>query len=331
MNRVEPGNEREDPPMDRGVYERLALIKFMSRIVDGQASKAEPLSLLTILTYHDLVEWLAYLCCQKLQITPDGDFSKCLKQINKELKQDGGALLFINEMESLNKARVQLKHYGTLPHRSLVEDMRRAVPQFLATNCQRVLGISFDEVSLSDLVTFQTAKERLKAAEACCTSGELKKGFEAVALAYYELLSEYESGQRDMFGHNPFRFGGNPRVLGRLESQIRGSGPYKIGSTRNEAASLAREAGRYLEEAISSLQGATRVLALGIDYRRYMRFMALTPIVHPMMNGGVQTTPRSGRHQPEPGLPELKYCVDFVIEAALALQGAAEMVETPSS
>lgn len=209
--------------------------------------------------------------------------------------------------------------------------MRRVVPQFLATNCQRVLGISLDEVSLSDLVVFKVAKERLKEAEACCLSGELKEGFEAVAQAYYELVSEFESGRRDIFGHSPFRFGGDPGVLGRLASGIRGSGPYRLGSARNEAASFAKEAGDYLEEAISSLQGATRVLALGIDYRRYTRFMAFTPMVRPKVNGGVHIIHPTRRHQPEPALPELRYCVDFVIEAALALQGAAEMVETPSS
>ena len=64
------------------------------------------------------------------------------------------------------------------------------------------------------------------------------------------------------------------------------------------------------------MQQAMRVMAFGIDYRRYSLFQKLTGDVLTFLGGGVQFVPFEGEITAE----EAQFCVDFVIETAVLLQ-----------
>lgn len=57
-------------------------------------------------------------------------------------------------MKRLNKARVQLKHYGTSPSKLDIEAFRATVTNFFDENTPKIFGIDFSSVSLVDLVTY---------------------------------------------------------------------------------------------------------------------------------------------------------------------------------
>jgi hypothetical protein len=81
-----------------------------------------------------------------------------------------------------------------------------------------------------------------------------------------------------------------------------------------------------VRESIQALQGAVRILSLGLDYRRYSKFDWLTPRVHWMIDGSVKVTA-----PPHPPVSEedCRFCFDFVIEAAMRLQEFDYELEDP--
>ena len=73
-------------------------------------------------------------------------------------------------------------------------------------------------------------------------------------------------------------------------------------------------------ESIEALQGAVKILSLGIEYHKYVKFGLLTPEVWRRGEGDYKIirVPRGSK-----GIPtaqEVRFCINFVIEAAITLQ-----------
>jgi len=64
------------------------------------------------------------------------------------------------------------------------------------------------------------------------------------------------------------------------------------------------------------MQRAIRVLAVGLDYRRYARFSMLVPYVSRTLDGGRRVHPHEGLVL---GEAEYQFCRQYVIDAALKL------------
>ncbi len=82
-----------------------------------------------------------------------------------------------------------------------------------------------------------------------------------------------------------------------------------------------RKLADFVEQTISSLQALNevlRVITMGLDYRRYSKFRALTPHVSKTM-GGQYFFSHTGLSA-EINAEECQYCFDFVIDSALRLQ-----------
>ena len=62
-----------------------------------------------------------------------------------------------------------------------------------------------------------------------------------------------------------------------------------------------------------------KVLALGVDYRKYSKFKRLTPHVARMAGGQWRTVRRASRGETAPTHGDVLFCLDFVVESALAL------------
>lgn len=306
--------------LDPTIVKRLALIKFMARNAENQSKKGEPLSLLALLTYHDLVEWFLNVCCDHLSIpvTKQTGFEDYLKLIDQRLQPTAG-LQLVNPIRKLNTERVQLKHYATLPHPDFVDEIRISVPQFLSLNSQVILGISLDSISMADLIEFELARKALKSSEDSLAAGNLRGGLESAALAYDELIREYQSKHAEQTRGNQFSLGGDPtwlRDLGSTVSTLSGRG----GMVDMTAAThVAREFGKQLYQVVSDLQAVTRVLSMGIDYKKYSRFKNMVPLVLRTASGVVSFHIPSFRRQTEDA-EDLGFCIEFVLESALTLQ-----------
>ena len=182
------------------VVRRLALIKFMLKSAMSQSEKSPPISLLSVLTFQDLIEWFCLLSCEHRHIIvgKEQGFDQRLKLIGENIKP--ALLQFVGPMQKLNKARVQLKHDGVFPSIEFVQEIKSSVSQFLSSNCPIVFGVSFESVSLCDLVESEGPRTLLKEAMTCLETGELDRGFAQVAISFEDLIIGFESANSDQFG-----------------------------------------------------------------------------------------------------------------------------------
>ena len=69
---------------------------------------------------------------------------------------------------------------------------------------------------------------------------------------------------------------------------------------------------------INSIQESLKILSLGMDFRRYVKFDYITPFVTQVLSGKYvfDIDPR----QNPPTIEDCEFCLNFVIDSALKLQ-----------
>ena len=115
-----------------------------------------------------------------------------------------------------------------------------------------------------------------------------------------------------MYDESPFFFG---RALSFQSSFFMGLS----GASYNS--SLEHKLGDFVDavkEYGESIQEAIKILALGIDYRKYSKFKAITPSVIRMARGDWFIN-RGLNNNTVPPVDDAQYCWDFVIESSLVL------------
>jgi hypothetical protein len=72
-----------------------------------------------------------------------------------------------------------------------------------------------------------------------------------------------------------------------------------------------------LASSIEKLQNVIRLITLGIDYKKFIRFAAITPNYHVLANGDILN---ANIHRQTISNDDFQFCRDFIIETALRLQ-----------
>jgi hypothetical protein len=294
--------------MDIGeATKRLAFIKYLYTVGVEQTKKPEPLCWASVLTFHDAVELLLQLTAEYVNVKRgigDIHFLDYWSVINDCLKRNGKPEITQKiSMERLNKARVNFKHYGIPPSRSAITgDFRISVTNFFEESALSVFGVKFSEISMLEIISYQRTREDLKKAEELLGQNKLEDSLDCAALAFQQLIDNYESTKTDKWGNSPFSVG--PRSFRRFSGfsmDIKGELGDFIDWTR---------------ESLDSIQDIVRIIGFGIDYKKYAKFKLLTPYVLSSI-GGTYSVQRKDR---KPLLDDVRFCIDFVIESVLALQ-----------
>jgi hypothetical protein len=297
---------------------RLALIKYFFSIGIEQSRRPEPFCVFSILTFHDAIELFLQLSSEYLNAGKSGEsqikFLEYWDVLSRKLPENG--ITQKESMKRLNSARVALKHHGTIPAKGEIEIFRSNVSDFFMENISIVFGIDFADISLTDLVQLKSARDNLKEAEALLKQGKVEESIGKVAIAFHQLISDYETRKISEFGRSPFWFGSDMTFL---SSFFMG-----IDSFRDKM-------GRFVDdvkESIVAIQGAVKVMSLGIDYRRYARFKLLTPIVNESPDGSptIWKSPSESTHILN--AEDAQFCIDFVIESSVRLQEFDYTLET---
>src|SRR5947208_2510865 len=110
---------------------RLALVKYILGVATEQSKAPEPLSSLSLLSFHDAVEWFLELSAEHHGASRGGsmtflEYWDALLRISPPVAITEGA-----SMEALNRARVNFKHYGTIPSAINIEGFRANATKFL--------------------------------------------------------------------------------------------------------------------------------------------------------------------------------------------------------
>jgi len=299
--------------LDQHVIRRLAFIRYLYQTGVSQSHAPTPLKCASLLVMHDAVELWLQLACEQWNIGP----RPATKQIHfMEYWDLLGPKLRPQELSQresmlrLNGARVALKHHGTFPSDLDVEAFRANTTSFFQENTPIVFGVNLDEVSLVEYVNPEASRALLKDAQADLAGGEVLDALSKIAIANAEMIRDYEERKRTRFGRSPFYFGRDLTFHNAFFMGLKGGS--------SEERKFAEFVDR-VKESIESMQDAMKVLALGVDYRKYSKFKRLTPRISRMAGGRVRTIWSPARGEPAPTKDDVLFCLDFVVESALAL------------
>jgi hypothetical protein len=284
--------------LDEAKMRRLAMIQYMYTMAVDQSHKPEPLNMVAILLFHDAVELFLALASEYLNAGKTGqEFMAYWEAINQKLpSKDFGQK---DSMSRLNAARSNWKHHGIRLSTTEIDDFRTNVAIFFRENTPKVFGIAFEEISMAILVQDEEVRNRLLKAEQLSSTGEIKAALKETAIAFHDLFNRLELRAWEQ-GSIPLR-GVSSRRFSRVES-----------TAPKDLSRFAKE----IEKELNTLHEQVKLLSLGIDYRRYIRFQWLIPIVHFMASGTYEAfgDGYGQSHQ------DYLFCYYFVIECALRLQ-----------
>jgi len=291
--------------LDHNTVRRLAFIRYLYLTGAAQSRAPAPLNCASILTLHDSVELFFQLASERLNAgTAKTQFMEYWDILNERL--DSGELEQRESMRRLNNARVALKHHGTLPSDLDIEAFRASTTAFFQGNTPIVFELTLDEVSLIEFVNPDSARAKLREAQDAIREGDVHAALDQIAIAFTEMIADYENRKRESYETSPFYFG---RSLPLITSRSRGSG-----SVDKKVADFMDT----VKTSLETMQDAMKILALGIDYRKYSKLKRLTPYAWRALTGDMKTQwPLRDLHAAS--AEDARFCIDFVVESALAL------------
>lgn len=273
----------------------------------------------SILTFHDAVEMALVLGLQHHDV-PLRD--QRFPQYWSELESAGATLTQRSAMETLNRVRVDLKHRGIMPAPSEIEAARVHVRDFFVENIPIMFSLNLEDTSLVPMVSYDEARGQLEQAEARMRQQAYNDAIAEIAFAFHALVEEYERRTSSVYGRSPYIFSAvsgysvDPVRLLILEAANPAGNPRSLAGDFQQQA--LEQFAREVESALGTIQKGLKILSLGLDYNRYVRFLYLTPAVD--RRDGQWT--HGALNRPEATLQECQDCLDFVIDAALRLQEA---------
>lgn len=289
--------------MEPTLLRRLAFIKYLYSVGEEQCGASEPLAGAGLLTLHDSIELFLQLAAEHLNVTAKlSDFKDYWTHFAPKLPA-GSSLTQQASMQRLNKARVSLKHHGTQPSKLDLETFKVTASAFLNENCPTIFSLTFNEISLSEFVQPDEARLRVDHAINLSSHGEFDEAAGELVIAFELMLGDYSERNADRFHRSPFRFGPNLSRFG-----MRGMSTFD-GDVRRAVDGVV--------ESITAMQSAMRVMAIGIDFRRYTRFRTIVPSVVRTLDGTFHL------HEWQESTRDaemIQFCIDFIIESAISLR-----------
>lgn len=294
--------------LNESVVRRLAFIKYFYKVAVEQSQRPEPLCSASILTFHDAIELFLQLASEYLDVGKGQPTFLGYWEI-LATKLPAGVPTQKESMRRLNRARVALKHHGTLPSKLDIEAFRASATNFFEENTPPIFGIKFSEVSLIELVQCEETKNNLKESMQLLEQNKIEEALDKVALAFAQLIDDYESKKRGQFGRSPFFFGESLTFLNS----------FFMGINRSQVGKLADFIDK-VKESVEALQNAVKILSLGIDYRRYVKFRLFTPSILRTIDGTYHIQRTRYGSKGIPTVEDVQFCIDFVIESSVTLQ-----------
>jgi hypothetical protein len=298
---------QEDHPVSQvltpSTVRRLAFIRFLYGQGVDQARRPQPLAATALLSFHDAVEMFLLLAAEHLGVsldrntTFDGYWTQIATQASVQLPSRSA-------MRRMNNSRVNFKHHGSIPSATDLDQFRADATTFFTDATQAVFAADFTSIDMTDLVTQQDALAKIRDAETHAGQGDYVEALALLSEALDDLLGDYAARKRISYNTTAFTFG--PQ---RFDTTSAVAHNPEVGSKLGNL--ILR-----MTEAVGEMQHALRVLAVGLDYRRYARFDMLVPRIVRFMDGHreVRTVPGL-----QIGGEEYQFCKLFVIEAAIHL------------
>jgi hypothetical protein len=202
------------------------------------------------------------------------------------------------EMDRLNRLRVDLKHHSITIAESEIERARVNTTNFFEENTPIIFGIDFDEISMTDSVEYQPARDYLNLATRFMEQEKFGEAVNKIAIAFDMIMDEYLGQKMSVFGTSPIQFEPKFHHYDRMYDGVK----------------------RIVNDSIQPLKKPIEIMSLGLDYQKYVMFRRLTPEVMKVLKQG------GGYHyfemEPSKNITEgqCQFCLDFVIDSAFRIQ-----------
>ncbi len=181
-------NDSDNKP-DIEIVRRLSFIRYMHTQGAYYANQSEPVSSISILLFHDSVEFFLQLTCRFTNINcKDCYFMDYFSRIQTKTKVN---LKKREEMRLLNDLRNDLKHEGRLISRLHIDEVRSNVLEFFKENTSLVFGMDFDSLSLIEFVECSVAKELLVKAQEDMKNLKSTEAANKISIAFDYLINDY--------------------------------------------------------------------------------------------------------------------------------------------
>lgn len=279
------------------LLKRLTIIKFLYRIGLEQSYNSEMISFFSILSFHDSVEMFLKLAAERKGKQDCQNFMDYWEKIPE--------LTLKENMRNLNTRRVNLKHKGIVPGKIEIESSRVNTTDFFKQNSSIIFGLDFSEISLFNLIKFKKTKEYLVESQNALDKNKIENCIENVTKSFSELIYEYKENKKDLIDKTHFdlteRISFSPISFDRL--------------TRTDES--LKDIFRKVDENFQNLENAFEVIALGIDYRKYIKFKILTPMSYRDPQGEYHIELYGEKNWSK---ENCQFLIDFVLDSALKLQ-----------
>ncbi|MFI9485368.1 hypothetical protein ACIG47_03175 [Promicromonospora sp. NPDC052451] len=278
--------------------ERLSLIRYQLLHAAQQASQPAPLNSLALGSMQDAVESMLGLVVERkrIPVPARGDFLQIFDSVAGVVTGEPSIAGFRSGAAAMNLARVNFKHHGNQAASMTIARHYQNSENLVNELSMRVFSISIDQVSLLLFVRDDSARGHLEASQSSWNDGNYQGAMDELRLAFDRVVRDYEgrkirhSGQ-SLFSTKPAFM---PSVFER------------------------RDAGKTVDSAFKWLENLdewVKMLALGVDMRRYAFFNAHAPIAVYTLDGSAHLHRRDGIDFEE---SIFSRCFKFVVDTALA-------------
>lgn len=278
------------------IIKRLALIKQLYKIGVEQSKQVESIASFSLLSFHDSIEMFFLLIAEKENIKTDG--LSFMDYWNKFPN-----LTLRESIRALKDRRVNIKHKGLLPSKSDIEISRINANDFFKQNTPIFFDIDFDEIALYTLIEDKNLRKYLEEAQKALDDKKYQIVIEKTSVAFNELLFIYEENKTNDY-ESPFHLGKDMRFSSSFTEEIRDK-PKLVDFVKRTSDSL------------NKIQKRLKIISFGIDYKKYIKFDLLTPVVSKTL-GGEYVLEMFGKKIWSK--ENCQYCIDFVTDCCLKLQ-----------
>ena len=297
--------------LDPQTIRRLAIIRLLYDQGVEQAASPEPLSAMAVLSFHDAVELFLKLAADYSQLALPArlNFLDYWTQLQPCMPA-GSQLPSKSAMDRMNRLRVAFKHHGTIPSSFAIEQTRADVNTFLMDATSLIFKVSFTAVDLADLISRPETARNLRDAQTHADLEDFPVAMVGLMITFNEFVDYHSSHASDDLGFLP-------------------TGPLAFGPTIQRFDTTSHDFSEQLlmkvTRATAAIQKGLRIMALGIDYRRYSRFAVITPEVIYKPDGTIRY--RVGEPHKRLNAEDYQFGRNFVIESALRAADAHSTFE----
>ena len=145
---------------DISLIKRLALIRHTYQIGVRQSESPAPYGAMSLLTFHDSLEWFLITACDYFAIDIPGP-EKLLDYFDR-LGEKNPAVVGRTTLKKCMGARREFKHRLIIPDVSSLQEIRFATGIFLSENSFYLFGVDLDRINLVDGIQEQEIRAQIK-------------------------------------------------------------------------------------------------------------------------------------------------------------------------